>query len=661
MVQLILSSTKGNQGLRYFPYSGYLGLTPIRVEGIVRTKLDADLKTLQARSLTISVRCYESRIGRVNVLQSNILVDYTQVLWTKPDGVDYEQIGNLEFPFRISIPAKVAGFSTAIFVDYRCMWRVEAVLTHAPLSGVGSRQIRHFELPLIRYDLPPSGPIAPTLEPLLNQETNKPRAPRLRYSINSPKSPIGPLDLVPIPIHLKPLDRGVSIRSASVIVERRIFLRDVGQAPSSTLSPPIPGTLQPNPSTSSLAGPSSPPLLQSPSSKSTYPDSPPYLYHEQEPELSSTLSLTSSVPTVTPGAIFHSTASLASETTPLLPNSSNHLNIPLSSQTPSVKVIVNPIAGAESSGNFALDAQGMWSKTLTLQWPAPKSHSRWAIGETITSELVSVKFFIRAKVIVTSPSGTETLELADQELLIVSTNEAERQLALAKYNEMQDAMIVNPSSRSKSKSPRRSRPEREDPIPPSPGVSDLANATSSSYRSKSRSRRPHTSAGPRDKPVNFAGGAYERPRGQDGEASGHANGSEGNGEGSSNSTGAAAKRRSDGVIMRSTRPDRNGLIGGGKNSMSFWSTVHSNGVSPPRVKGVPSGNSTSTTASSSSVSSSSHGGESDKSDHMKEWEEELARIEMRSRRSSDLLGFSGKRKRSTGVPRMMAAILGLDT
>jgi len=161
MVNLILSSTKGmllfsntdrrlnthplgNQGLRFFPHSGYLGLTPIRVEGgmsrpfsspnkrpytspaVVRTKLDADLKTLQAKSITISVRCYESRIGRVNVLQSNVLVDYTQVLWTKPDGVDYEQIGNLEFPFRISIPAKVAGFSTAIFVDYRCMWRVEA-------------------------------------------------------------------------------------------------------------------------------------------------------------------------------------------------------------------------------------------------------------------------------------------------------------------------------------------------------------------------------------------------------------------------------------------------------------------------------------------------------------------------------------------------------
>ena len=31
--------------------------------------------------------------------------------------------------------------------------------------------------------------------------------------------------------------------------------------------------------------------------------------------------------------------------------------------------------------------------------------------------------------------------------------------------------------------------------------------------------------------------------------------------------------------------------------------------------------------------------------HMREWEEELARIEVRSRRSSDLLGFAGKVRR----------------
>lgn len=72
------------------------------------------------------MRCYESRLGRVSVLHSNVLVDYTQVLWAKPEGDDYAPIGELEFPFRLVVPPRVAGFSTSVFVDYRCMWRVEA-------------------------------------------------------------------------------------------------------------------------------------------------------------------------------------------------------------------------------------------------------------------------------------------------------------------------------------------------------------------------------------------------------------------------------------------------------------------------------------------------------------------------------------------------------
>ncbi|PPQ77592.1 hypothetical protein CVT25_011384 [Psilocybe cyanescens] len=664
MVQLILSSTKGNQGLRYFPYSGYLGLTPIRVEGIVRTKIDADLKPLHAKTLSVSVRCYESRVGRVNILQSNILVDYTQVLWSKPDGVDHEPITNLEFPFRISIPAKVAGFSTAQFVDYRCMWRVEAVLSHIPISGVGSRQIRHFELPLVRYDLPPFSTITPSPEPMLGQQINKPRTPRIRYSMHPPKTPIGPLDLVSIPIHLQPLDHGVVVRSASAIVERRITLLDIPQ--QSTSNAP---TLQQSHSSSSLSKSSSPsPHLQSsfPSSSSSSNPAYSYSYSYQDPEpeaSTSNLSISSSNPTITPGTVYPSSTSITSET-PLSPNSSNNYPPQPSSSTQgsSLKAIINPIAGAESSGQFSHDGRGTWTKTLTLQWPAAKSHSRWAIGETISSEIVSVKYFIRTKIIVTSPSGTETVELADQELLVVSTNEAERQLALSKYNELQDAMVVDGYSRSKSKSPRRTRPERDDAIPPSPAPTITTNAASPPYnRSKSSNRRPHTSAGPRDKPVNFAGGAYGRPRGPEGETFGQPSMGSSSGAGpGSGPTSTSTKRRSEVVVMRTQRPDSKRGVGGflsgngsGKlSSTSFWSTVHSNGVAP-RVKVAPSGSSTSTTASSSSVSSSSHGGDSETSEHMREWEEELAKIEVKSRRSSDLLGFSGKRKRSAGAPRVI--------
>lgn len=142
MVQLLLLSPKGNQGTRYFPYSGYLGLTPIKVDGgqynplfspcqsnhfiVVKTKLDQDAKLLAARDITVAIRCYESRIGKTGISHSNILAEYSQILWSKPEDQDYADIGELEFPFRIVVPVKTPGFSYATYQDYRVVWRVEA-------------------------------------------------------------------------------------------------------------------------------------------------------------------------------------------------------------------------------------------------------------------------------------------------------------------------------------------------------------------------------------------------------------------------------------------------------------------------------------------------------------------------------------------------------
>ncbi|EAU88046.2 hypothetical protein CC1G_10819 [Coprinopsis cinerea okayama7 len=550
MVQLILSSTKGNQGGKYFPYIGYLGLTPVRVEGIVRTKLDSDQKTLPSKSLTISVRCYESRVGRVNTLHSNILVDYTQTLWSKPDDVDYENVGVLEYPFRIWIPTQTRGFSTAVFVDYRCTWRVEAILSHAPITGVGFRQVRHFELPLVRYDVPRPLRLPDSQDIVLDHQTSKPKAPRIRYSLRMPAAPTGPLDLVSIPLHMQPLDHGVSIRSASVIIERRIQLHDLSAANTPMLSSSPPSSL---PSTAANPPPnvSSSPALPNPQN-SYFPSQhdspqPPHAssshYHHQP--TSSTSSLTSSNPTITPETVYPSNASVMTYSSehPLLSSSTDYSSSSAasssqsahhtgfasqpptpngahgqsSSQTPSTsssysspfsftnslpsrdstKVVVNLIVGTETE-NFTRDSRGIWSKTLTLQWPASKSHSRWAIGETINSDLVSVRFFIT----VSSPSGgTDTIELAEKELLVVSTNESERQLALAKYAELAEsssgaAISSEYMVRSKSKSPRRLKDGKLPPdLPPSPALPPGSGGS----RKPKTPRRPHTSAGPRDK------------------------------------------------------------------------------------------------------------------------------------------------------------------
>ncbi|RDB24068.1 hypothetical protein Hypma_008762 [Hypsizygus marmoreus] len=662
MVHLVLSSLKGNQGLRYFPYVGYLGLTPVRVEGYVRTKLDDDAKQLQATSITISVRCYESRIGRVSVLHSNILADYTQVLWSKPDGQDYAPIEDLEFPFRITVPAKAPGFSTAVFVDYRCMWRIEAVLNHVPISGVGSRQIKHFELPLIRFDLPPHRPTPSTpLRHHLQQQTTKPKAPRLRYYINAPTTPIGPLDIVSIPVHLLPVDDGISIRSTTVMIERRIQLYETAGHPhqQDTLASPQPIASSSN--SSPRTSPSSSPASHSYSPTSLHQDLPPSRFNG----LATIASDNSSDPTITP---------LSSDSDrPLL--SSNYSSAPLpsssssSSQIPS-KTITTPLVGAESSGKFLRDDQGVWSKTVTLQWPAARTHSRWAIGESVQSELVSVKFFARVKISVSSANGTESIELLEKELLVVSTNDAERQLAVEKYNDLlySNQLGSDKTGRSKSKSPRRSRRDRELDIPPSPApfrgpgnfggssstgsVTGSANGRGSSGGGKVVApRRPHTSAGPRDnKAFTSSGYGLERPvPSLDGEDAFRRRRADVRNSGGSDTTVRPESSHSG------TSKRRSGMVG------NFFSS------GPPRISTAASRSSTSTTSASGSGSGSvsrsttassvsSHGGDGRDvggEEKMREWEEELAKIEMLSRQSSDMVGFAGRRKRSAGAPRIV--------
>ncbi|KAG6886004.1 hypothetical protein C0993_006120 [Termitomyces sp. T159_Od127] len=638
MVHLALSSTKGNQGLKYFPYVGYLGLTPVRVEGVVRTKVDADAKQLLAKSITVSVRCYESRVGRVSVLHSNVLVDYTQVLWSKPDGEEYALIDELEFPFRITVPARVGGFSTSIFVDYRCMWRVEAVLNHVPITAIGSRQVKHFELPLVRFDVPWCQPSPPyPAKPLLLHQTTKPKAPRIRYSVDAPTCPIGPLEIVSIPIYLMPLDHSVTIRSATVMIERRIQLNEI--YPSSyidVLSSPLPIPSSASPGSSSSSKESTP-------SSSYFEAS-----HTAFSGLETMSSDISSDPTVTPHSLYQSSTSFASDR-PLLSHASPAVPITSSSSStlPS-KLVLTSITASESTGQFVRNDQGIWTRTVTLQWPAAKSQSRWAIGETIQSELVSVRFFARVKVSVSSPNGTESIELSEKELLIVSTNEAERKDAVSKYNEL----LLNQTerlgrSRSKSKSPRRSRREVDMDLPPPPAPFGLASKQSGSVRdsthgpssNNARPRRPHTSAGPRDnRSFDFAGAqermAYRRGEGfKDDEAE-----------------NVFRRRREDnpgpGLKKMPSRPETSqGLSLKRRSGMGMASLF-----SAPKIPAVLGGSSNGNNMLRSASSVSSSGLDAGPADKMREWEEELAQIEMRSRKSSDMLwGFM--RKRSSGVPK----------
>ncbi|KLO10700.1 hypothetical protein SCHPADRAFT_892161 [Schizopora paradoxa] len=495
MVKLHILSSTGNQNSRFFPYTGYLGLTPLRVEGVVRTKLEQDRKPILASSIVVSVKCVESRIGRFGVSHSNVLAEYSVTLWSataaatsSPSSpvsptVQYAELGDSEHPFRIVVPADTLGHSSLNFQDYKISWRVEAVATHAPIFGVGTRIVRSYELPLIRYDArtPTRTPPLPSPDRFLTvAPPSSNRVPLVRYQILTPTHPVGPMDIVTIPLTLIPLDPHVHVRSVSLLVERRIELAETAALPSPAGM--VVASNRPDLFSDSTIGSQA----ESTSSGSTV-----------RPESQITVGTEDTFSTVRgfavedrPGAAgsaeafgpassmaTFSTASLLSSPAPsstasLLPH--HPLAAPSPASVPNAnttdlpaKSIVSNVASVDAPGPFprgplpadldgAVEARnGAVVRTLTLQWPALKSHAHWAMGETMQTDMVRVRFYIKTKVIVSSPTSPAcTLELEERELFLISTNDSERGLAREKYRAEQD---VRRQQRSQSRSSHHSK------------------------------------------------------------------------------------------------------------------------------------------------------------------------------------------------------------
>jgi hypothetical protein len=181
------------------PFLIFHSLNLLTPPPVVKVKNEGDIKPLAAKTLTVAVRCYESRLGRVNVIATNVVVDQTLVLWEKSPASASAEIPDGEYPFKLLIPPDTPGLTTTIFQEYRAYWRVEAILEHLPIFGVGNRLVRHFELPLLRYDIPSHSPSIISLPPLtIPIQSPKSRLPiyHCTFSTPPPSSPIGPGELV---------------------------------------------------------------------------------------------------------------------------------------------------------------------------------------------------------------------------------------------------------------------------------------------------------------------------------------------------------------------------------------------------------------------------------------------------------------------------------
>lgn len=127
MVVLTLSPYRGNHA-RFFPHAGYLGLTPVVIQGQVRTVLEEDRKPLRAASVCVRVRCYEADVtnARTKGKGMNVLFDSVQEVWSKGRGGDWEDLGEMSAGFRIVVPVDAVGVTTTTFKNYKTWWQVEA-------------------------------------------------------------------------------------------------------------------------------------------------------------------------------------------------------------------------------------------------------------------------------------------------------------------------------------------------------------------------------------------------------------------------------------------------------------------------------------------------------------------------------------------------------
>jgi hypothetical protein len=269
----------------------------------------------------------------------------------------------------------VCAFTHLMARILRCL-----VVNHAPIPGVGTRLLKHYDLYLIRHDLPgnvsPHSPVTPPSTSYLSSLTTKSRGPSLRYRIILPTKPVGPLDIVSLQVTVQPLDPLVSVRSATAVVERKIQFSEFPTSPSGTSTPSAP-TL---------------------SSYSYLPSNPDLNSHDHQSVAANSCDITSATSSSNDLHYLSSTSSSISDTRPLLPQQPSSVPSTSSVTHTSERTTTHIFAHLESSHRFTRDSTGTWRQTLTFSWPDTSPSSRWTVGETLQTGMASIRFFIRLKV-----------------------------------------------------------------------------------------------------------------------------------------------------------------------------------------------------------------------------------------------------------------------
>lgn len=219
------------------------------------------------------------------------------------------------------------------------------------MTGLGTRQVKGFELALTRYDTPKTP--QPPSEPAFST-AHGPRSLALQHLVSLPNTASGPLDIIPISVRLRPIgDDNATVSSVSLTVQRRVIVSDVAAASDDQL-------LRASTAHAASAGAGG-------------------LSADRGRDSLSYVSASASDVALLGSRIERSSPA------------------PQASSSSASKPSSMLVASVEASG-IPRDATDCYVKTLYLSLPPAKSNNHWALGETLSTAIASVAFFVLVRV-----------------------------------------------------------------------------------------------------------------------------------------------------------------------------------------------------------------------------------------------------------------------
>lgn len=158
-----------------------------------------------------------------------MLWETSKTIWT-PEG-EYEDLGCWSKPFSLSVPADAIdkARSTQRTKEWNLVWKLDLVVEHKPIQFVGHSISKTYHVNLYNHTSPSLPPPSPPQAISIGHDVYS-----TQVFMNPPHGSFGPGDKFAFSFYAKPDDPSVTVRKASVVLERRIEARDRSPSPPSS-------------------------------------------------------------------------------------------------------------------------------------------------------------------------------------------------------------------------------------------------------------------------------------------------------------------------------------------------------------------------------------------------------------------------------------------